>query len=159
MGRGGWRVAEGAQLTRKAIAWSPQAVLGEQGQGRQDRRVYRSAAAVARRREGLQQRPHGVAGDAVFWQQQRPSRALSVKAPQKNMARDAKAAGSVARCPRVRQTGASHGLAHGAESVAIRAWLGPASLTSSARYAQASTPQVQQASRRTMNKVLQRSQV
>jgi len=133
MWRCGLRVSEVAQLKLKDIDWSQQAALVEQGKGRKDRRVYLSADAVAHLRECLKQRPSEVPGDAVFWNQKRPSRALSVKARQKNMARYAKAAGIVASCHRVRQTFASNVLEQGAEIVSIRELLGHASITSSER--------------------------
>jgi site-specific recombinase XerD len=157
--RCGLRVSEVAQLKLKDIDWSQQAVLVEQGKGRTDRRVYLSADAVASLRECLKQRPNGVAGDAVFWNQKRPSRALSVKAIQQNMARDAKAAGIVASCHSLRHTFASNLLEQGAEIVSIRELLGHASITSSERYAKASNQKVKQEYLRTMKKVLQRSQV
>ena len=152
MWRGGWRVAEGAQLQRKDSDGSQQAGLVEQGTGRKDRRVSRSADAVTRLRECLKPRPSVVPGAAVFWHQTRPSRTLSVTARQKNMARDAKAAGIVASGQSLRHTFASNVLAHGAELVASREWLGPASITASERYAKASNHQVKQESRRTRNK-------
>jgi site-specific recombinase XerD len=157
--RGGLRVSEVAQLKLKDIDWSQQAVLVEQGKGRKDRRVYLSADAVASLRECLTQRPNGVAGDAVFWNQKRPSRALSVKAIQKKMARYAKAAGIVASCHSLRHTFASNLLEQGAEIVSIRELLGHASITSSERYAKASNQKVKQEYLRTMKKVLQRSKV
>jgi integrase/recombinase XerC len=157
--RGGLRVSEVAQLTLKAIDWSQQAMLVEQGKGRKDRRVYLSADAVASLRECLKQRPSGVPGDAVFWNQKRPSRTLSVKAIQKKIARDAKAAGVVASCHSLRQTFASNLLEQGAELVSIRELLGHASITSSERYAKISNQKVKQEYLRTMKKVLQRSKV
>jgi integrase/recombinase XerD len=153
------RVSEVAQLTLQDIDWSQQAVLVEQGKGRKDRRVYLSADAVASLREGLTQRPSGVPEDAAFWNQQRPSRTLSVKAIQKNMARDAKAAGIVASCHSLRHTFASNLLEPGAELVSIRELLGHASISSRERYAKASNQQVKQEYLRTMKKVLQRSKV
>jgi site-specific recombinase XerD len=157
--RGGLRVAEVAQLKRQDIDWSPQAVLVEQGKGRKDRRVYRSADAGASLRECLTQRPSGVPEDIVFWNQKRPSRTLSVKAIQKKMARYAKAAGIVASCHSLRQTFASKLLEQGAESVSSRELLGHASISSRERYAKASNQQVKQEYLRTMTKVLQRSKV
>jgi integrase len=157
--RGGLRVSEVAQLTLQAIDWSQQAVLVEPGQGRKARRVSRAADAVAGLRECLQQRPSGVPGDAVFWTPQRPSRSRSVKALQKKLARYAKAAGIVASCHSLRHTCASNGLKQGAEIGSIRAWLGHASITSSARYAQVSHQQVKQEDLRTRQHVLQRRKV
>lgn len=157
--RCGLRVSEVAQLTLKDIDWSQQAVLVEQGKGRKDRRVYLSADAGASLRECLKQRPSGVPGGAVFWNQKRPSRTLSVKAIQKKMARYAKAAGIVASCHSLRLTFASNLLEQGAEIVAIRELLRHASITSSERYAKVSNQKVQQEYLRTMKKVLQRSKV
>jgi integrase/recombinase XerD len=121
--------------------------------------VSLSADAVASLRECVQRRPSGVPGDAVFWNQKRPSRALSVKAIQKKMARYAKSAGIVASGHRLRQTFASHVLEQGAAIVSIRELLGHASITSSARDAKVSNQQVKQEYVRTMKKVLQRSKV
>jgi site-specific recombinase XerD len=157
--RCGLRVSAVAQLTLKAIDWSQQVVLVEQGKGRKDRRVYLSADAVASLRACLKQRPSGVPGDAVFWNQKRPSRTLAVKALQKKMARYAKAAGIVASCHRLRHTFASNLLEQGAEIVSIRELLGHASITSSERYAKVSNQKVKQEYLRTMKKVLQRSKV
>jgi site-specific recombinase XerD len=157
--RCGLRVSEVAQLKLKDIDWSQQAVLVEQGQGRKDRRVSLSADAVARLCECLKQRPSEVPGDAVFGNQKRPSRALSVKAIQTKMARYAKAAGIVASCHSLRHTVASNLREQGAEIVSIRELLGPASITSSERYAKASNQKVKQESLRTMKKVLPRSKV
>jgi site-specific recombinase XerD len=157
--RCGLRVSEVAQLTLKDIDWSQQAVLVEQGKGRKDRRVYLSADADASLRECLKQRPRGVPGGAVFWNQKRPSRTLSVKAIQKKMARYAKAAGVVASCHSLRHTFASNLLEQGAEIVVIRELLGHASITSSERYAKVSNQKVKQEYLRTMKKVLQRSKV
>src|SRR5919108_3978019 len=155
--RGGLRVSEVAQLKVRDLDWSQQAVLVEQGKGRKDRRVYLSADAVASLRECLTQRPSGVPGDAVFWNQKRPSRALSVKAIQKKMARYANAAGIVASCHSLRHTFASNLLEQGAEIVSIRELLGHASITSSERYAKLSNQKVKQEYIRTMKKVLRRS--
>jgi site-specific recombinase XerC len=152
-------VSEVAQRQRQAIDWSQQAVLVEQGKGRQDRRGYLAAAAVASRRECLTQRPSGAPEAAVCWPQKRPSRTRSVKAIQKHMARDANAAGGVASGHRWRHRCAANGLEPGAEIVSIREWLGHASSSASARYAKASNPQGKQESLRTMTKVLQRSKV
>ena len=77
-------------------------------------------------------------GDAVFWNQKRPSRPLLVKAIQKKMARYAKAAGIMASCQSLRHTLASNLLEQGAEIVSIRELLGHASITSSERYAKVS---------------------
>jgi site-specific recombinase XerD len=96
--RGGLRVSEVAQLKVRALDWSQQALLIEQGKGRKDRRVYLSADAVASLHACLQQRPSDVPGDMVFWNQKRPSRPLSVKAIQKKIQRYAKAAGIAASC-------------------------------------------------------------
>jgi integrase/recombinase XerD len=159
MWRGGLRVSEVAQLKLQDIDWSQQAVLVAQGKGRQERRRYLSADAVASLRECLTRRPSGVPEDAVCWNQKRPSRTLSVKAIQKKMARYAKAAGGVASCHRWRQTLASNLLEQGAEIVSIRELLGHASISSSERYTKASNQQVKQEYLRTMKKVLQRRKV
>ena len=131
--RCGLRVSEVAQLKLHDIDWSQQAVRIDHGKGRKDRQVYLSADAVASLRECLQQRPSGVPEEAVFGNQKRPTRTLSVKAIQKKMARYTKAAGIVASCPSVRHPFASNVLEQGAESVSIRALLGQASITSSER--------------------------
>jgi site-specific recombinase XerD len=157
--RCGLRVSEVAQLTLQDIDWSQQAVLVEPGKGRKDRRVYLSAEAGVSLRECLKQRPSGVPGDAVFWNQKRPSRTLSVQAIQKKMARYATAAGIVASCHSLRHTFASNLLEQGAEIVAIRELLGHASITSSERYAKVSNQKVKPEYLRTMKKVLQRSKV
>jgi site-specific recombinase XerC len=104
MRRCGLRVSAVARLKRRDIDWAQQAVLVKQGKGRKDRRVSLSADAIASLRECLQQRPRGVPAEAVFWNQKRPHHPLSVKAIQKKMARDAKAAGMVASCHRLRQS-------------------------------------------------------
>jgi site-specific recombinase XerD len=157
--RCGLRVSEVVQLKVSDIDWPQQALRIEQGKGRKERRVYVSADAVTSLRECVQRRPSGVPGDAVFWNQKRPSRPLSVKAIQKKMARYAKAAGVVASCHRLRHTFASNLLEQGAEIVSIREWLGHASITSSERYAKVSNQKVTQEYVRTMQKVLQHSKV
>src|SRR5215475_4358449 len=96
--RCGLRVSEVVQLKVSDIDWAQQALRIEQGKGRQDRRVYLSADAVASMRACLQRRPDRVPGDYVFWNQKRPSCTLSIKAVQKKMARYAKATGIVASC-------------------------------------------------------------
>jgi site-specific recombinase XerD len=100
-----------------------------------------------------------VPEEAVFWNQKRPTRTLSVKAIQKKMARYAKAAGIVASCHTLRHTFASNLLEQGAEIVSIRELLGHASITSSERYAKVSNQHVKQVYVRTMKKVLQRTRV
>jgi integrase/recombinase XerC len=142
--RCGLRVSEVVPLQVRDIDWTPQALHIEQGKGRKDRRVYLSADAVTSWRECVQRRPSGVPGDAVFWNQKRPSRPLSVKAMQKQMARYANAAGIRASCHRLRPTFASTLLDQGAESVSIRELLGHASITSSERYAKVSHQKVKQ---------------
>jgi integrase/recombinase XerD len=157
--RCGLRVSAVVQLKLGDIDWTQQALHIEQGKGRKDRRVYLSADAVASLRECVQRRPSGVPGDAVFWNQKRPSRPLSVKAIQKKMARYANAAGIVASCHSLRHTFASNLLEEGAEIVSIRELLGHASISSSERYARLSNQQVKQEYLRTMKRVLQRSKV
>ena len=157
--RCGLRVSEVVQLKVSDIDWTQQALRVEQGKGRKDRRVYLSADAAASVRECVQRRPSGVPGDAVFWNQKRPSRPLSAKAIQKKMARYANAAGVVASCHSLRHTFASNLLEQGAEIVSIRELLGHASITSSERYAKLSNQHVKQAYLRTMKRVLQRSKV
>jgi site-specific recombinase XerD len=157
--RCGLRVSEVVHLQVSDIDWTQQSLRIEQGKGRKDRRVYLSADAVASLRECVQRRPSGVSGDAVFWNQKRPSRPLSVKAIQKKMARYANASGIVASCHSLRHTFASNWLEQGAEIVSIRELLGHASITSSERYAKVSNQKVKQEYVRTMKKVLQRSKV
>jgi site-specific recombinase XerD len=157
--RCGLRVSEVAHLKVRDIDWSQQALRIEQGKGRKDRQVYLSADAVESLRACLQQRPSGVPEEAVFWNQKRPTRTLSVKAIQKKMARYAKAAGIVASCHTLRHTFASNLLEPGAEIVSIRELLGHASITSSERYAKVSNQHVKQVYVRTMKKVLQRTRV
>jgi site-specific recombinase XerD len=157
--RGGLRGSEVARLKLRDIDWAQQAVLVEQGKGRKDRRVYLSADAIASLRKCLKQRPPGVPGEAVFWNQKRPHHPLSVKAIQKKMERSAKAAGIVASCHRLRHTFASNLLEHGAEIVSIRELLGHASIASSERYAKVSNQKVKQVYLTTMRKVLQQSKV
>ena len=118
-----------------------------------------SADAVASLRECVQRRPSGVPGDAVFWNQKRPSRPLSVKAIQKKMARYAKAAGVVASCHSLHRTFASNLLEQGAEIVSIRELLGHASIATSERYAKVPNQKVKQEYVRTMKKVLRHSKV
>jgi site-specific recombinase XerD len=157
--RCGLRVSEVVQLKVSDIDWPQQALRIEQGKGRKDRRVYLSADAVASLRECVQRRPSGVPGDAVFWNQKRPSRPLSVKAIQKKMARYANAAGIMVSCHSLRHTFASNLLEQGAEIVSIRELLGHASISSSERYAKLSNQHVKQEYFRTMKRVLQRSKV
>jgi site-specific recombinase XerD len=142
--RCGLRVSEVVQLKVSDIDWPQQALRIEQGKGRKDRRVYLSADAVASLRECVQRRPSGVPGDAVFWNQKRPNRPLSVKAIQKKMARYANAAGITASCHSLRHTFASNLLEQGAEIVSIRELLGHASISSSERYAKLSNQHVKQ---------------
>ena len=102
--RCGWRVSEVAQLKRRDIDWSQQALIIEQGKGRKDRRVSLSADAVTCLREGLKQRPSCMPSEQVCWNQKQPYRPLSITAIQKKMERYAKAAGIAASCQRVRQS-------------------------------------------------------
>src|SRR5215475_7363836 len=153
--RGGLRVSEVAELKMRDLYWSQQALLVEQGKGRQDRRVYLSADAVASLHACLQQRPSDVPNELVFWNQKRPSRPLSVKAIQKKIERYAKAIGITASCHSLRHTFASNLLEQGAELVSIRELLGHASISSSERYAKLSNQHVKQEYVRTMKKVLQ----
>jgi site-specific recombinase XerD len=157
--RGGWRVSEVAQLKVCDLDWSQHALLVKHGKGRQDRRVSLAADAVASVHACLQHRPSDVPGDMVFWNQQRPSRPLSVKAIPKKIQRYAKAAGLTASCHSLRHTCASNLLEQGAESVSIREWLGHASISSRERYAKLSNQHVKQAYVRTMQKVLQHIKV
>jgi site-specific recombinase XerD len=157
--RGGVRVSEAARLRRGDIDWSQQALLIAQGKGLKDRRVYLSVDAITSLRECLKRRPATVPGDYVFWNQKRPTRALSIKAIQKKMARYAKAAGMTASCHRLRHTFASNLLEQGAEIVSIRELLGHASITSSERYAEVSNQHVKQVYVKTMRKILQQSKV
>jgi site-specific recombinase XerD len=157
--RCGLRVSEVARLTVRDIDWTQHALLIEQGKGRKARRVYLSGDAVAGLRECLRHRPSSVPGEAVFWNQKRPTRPLSVKAIQKKMERYAKAAGIVASCHQLRHTFASNLLEQGAELVSIRELLGHASITSSERYAKVSNQRVQQVYVKTMRKIIQQSKV
>ena len=157
--RGGLRVSEVAQLKVRDIDWSQQALLIEQGKGRKDRRVYLSADAVASLQACVKQRPSGVPGDMVFWNQKRPGRPLSVKAIQKKIQRYAKTAGIAASCHSLRHTFASNLLEQGAEIVSIRELLGHASISSSQRYAKVSNQKVKQEYMRTMKRILQRIKV
>jgi site-specific recombinase XerD len=157
--RCGLRVSEVAPLKVRDIDWTQHTVRIEQGKGRKDRQVYLSADALASLRECLKQRPASVPGDVVFWNQKRPSHALSIKAIQKKMARYAAAAGVVASCHRLRHTFASNLLEQGAEIVSIRELLGHASITSSERYAKVSNQKVKQVDVATMRKILRQSKV
>jgi site-specific recombinase XerD len=118
--RGGLRVSTAARLRPGDIARSQQTLLMAHGKGRKDRRVYLSADTIASLRECLKRCPATVPGDYVFWNQKRPTRVLSIKAIQKKIARDAKAAGMTASCHRLRHTFASNLLEQGAEIVSIR---------------------------------------
>ncbi|MBI3328011.1 MAG: tyrosine-type recombinase/integrase [Nitrospinae bacterium] len=157
--RCGLRVSEAAQLKLQDIDWSQQAVRVDQGKGRKDRQVYLSADTVASLQECLKQRPRGVPGEAMFWNQKRPHRPLSVKAIQKKMERCATAAGVAASCHRLRHTFASHLLEQGAEIIAIKELLGHASIGSSERYAKVSNQKVKQVYLKTIGKVMQQSNV
>ena len=157
--RCGLRGSEVAHLKGRDLDWTQHTLRIEQGKGRKERYVYLSADALASLRECLQRRPAGVPGDLVFWNQQRSSWTLSVKAIPKKMARYATAAGIAASCHRLRHPFASHRREQGAEVVSIRELLGHAAITSSERYAKISNQTVKQASLRTMRKVLQQNKV
>jgi site-specific recombinase XerD len=131
--RGGVRVSAMAQLQGRELDWSQPALLLDHGKGRQDRRVDRSAEAVASVHACLQQRPSEVPGAMVFWHQKRPSRPLSVQAIPKTLPREAHAAGLPASGHRLRPTCASDLLDQGAALVSLREGRGPASLSSSER--------------------------
>jgi site-specific recombinase XerD len=157
--RCGLRVSEVVRLKLQDFDWSQQAVRVEQGKGGKDRRVYLSTHVVTSLQECLKQRPSVVPGDRLFWNRKRPSRALSVKAAQKKIARYVHAAGVTARCHRLRHTFASNLLEQGPEIVSIRELLGHASISSSERYAKVSNQRVKQVYITTMRKILQQSKV
>ena len=141
------------------IDWEQQALPIVQGKGRKDRRVYLAPDALASLRAGFAIRPPGVPAVYVFWNRKRPTARLSIKAIQKKMARDAKAAGMTGSCHSLRHTFASNLLEHGAEIGTIKEFLGHASITSSERYARVSNRKVTQEYLRTMRKVLKQSKV
>jgi site-specific recombinase XerD len=157
--RCGLRVSEVAQLTLEQIDWEQQALRVVQGKGRKDRRVYMSPDAVASVQQCLAQHPGARAQGYVFWNRKRTAQPLSVKAIQKKMERYAKAAGITASCHSLRHTFASNLLEHGAEVVAIRAFLGHSQIASSERYAKLSSQKIKQEYMRTMQKILKQGQV
>src|SRR5438128_8965915 len=157
--RCGLRVSEVVHLTRDDLDWTQQAIRIEQGKGRKDRRVYVAPDAVASLQTCLTLRPAQVPGTAVFWNQKRPHRPLSITAVQKKMERYAKAAGITASCHWLRHTFASNLLEHGAEVVAIRDFLGHSQIASSERYAKISNQRIKQEYMRTMRKILKQGQV
>ncbi len=157
--RCGLRVSEVVHLTIDEIDWTQQAIRIEQGKGRKDRRVDVSPDAVASLQTCLTLRPAQVPGTAVFWNQKRPHRPLSITAVQKKMERYAKAAGITASCHWLRHTFASNFLEHGTEIVTIKAFLGQASIASSERYARVSNQKVKQEYLRSMQKIVHQSKV
>jgi site-specific recombinase XerD len=157
--RCGLRVSEAAQLKLEHIDWEQQALHIVQGKGRKERRVYMSPDAVVSVQQCLEQHPGARAQGSVFWNRKRAQQPLSVKAIQKKMERYAKAAGITASCHSLRHTFASNLLEHGAEVVAIRAFLGQSQIASSERYAKVSSQKVKQEYMRTMQKILKQGQV
>jgi len=129
----GLRVSEVAQLKLAQMDWEQPARHMVQGQGRKDRRVYMSPDLLTSRHDWLAQHLGDPAQGSVVWHRTRPQQPLSVKAIHKKIARYAKAAGGTARCHILRQTCTSHLLAHGAEVVTIRDFLGHRPISSSAR--------------------------
>jgi integrase/recombinase XerD len=107
----------------------------------------------------LEQRPAGVAGDYVFWNQKRRQRPISVKAIQKKMERYAKAAQIHASCHSLRPTFASNLLEEGAAVISIKEFLGHASISSSERYARLSNQQIKQRYLQTIRKVIAKTKV
>jgi site-specific recombinase XerD len=157
--RCGLRVSEVVHLTIDDIDWTQQAIRIDQGKGRKDRRVYVSPDAMASLQTCLTYRPTQVPGTAVFWNQKRPQRPLSITAVQKKMERYAQAAGITASCHSLRHTFASNLLEQGTEIVVIKEFLGHASLASSERYARVSNQKVKQEYLRSMQKILHQSKV
>ena len=157
--RCGLRVSEVVHLTLEDIAWTQQAIRIDQGKGRKDRRVYASPDAVTSLQTCLALRPTHVPGTAVFWNQKRPQRPLSITAVQKKMERYAQAAGITASCHSLRQTFASHFLEQGTGILTIKAFLGHASIASSERYARVSNQKVKQEYLRSRQKILHQSKV
>jgi site-specific recombinase XerD len=157
--RCGLRVSEVVHLTTDEIDWTQQAIRIEQGKGRKDRCVYVSPDAVASLQTCLALRPAQVPGTAVFWNQKRPHRPLSIMAVQKKMERYAKAAGLKASCHWLRHTFASNLLEHGTEIVTIKEFLGHASIASSERYARVSNQKVKQEYLRSMQKIVHQTKV
>jgi site-specific recombinase XerD len=142
--RCGLRVSEVVHLMLDDIDWTQQAIRIDQGKGRKDRRVYVSADAVTSLQTCLTHRPAHVPGTAVFWNQKRPHRPLSITAVQKKMERYARAAGITASCHSLRHTFASNLLEQGTAIVTIKEFLGHASIASSERYARVSNQKVKQ---------------
>jgi site-specific recombinase XerD len=157
--RCGLRVSEVVHLTMNDIDWAQQAIRIDQGKGRKDRRVYVSPDAVTSLQTCLTHRPAHVPGTAVFWNQKRPHRPLSITAVQKKIERYAKAAGLTASCHSLRHTFASNLLEQGTEIVTIKEFLGYASIASSERYARVSNQKVKQEYLRSMRKILHQSKV
>jgi site-specific recombinase XerD len=157
--RCGLRVSEVVHLTLADIDWAQQAIRIDQGKGRKDRRVYVSPDAVTSLQTCLTHRPAHVPGTAVFWNQKRPHRPLSITAVQKKIERYAKAAGLTASCHSLRHTFASNLLEQGTEIVTIKEFLGHASIASSERYARVSNQKVKQEYLRSMRKILHQSKV
>jgi integrase len=131
--RGGRRVSEVAALKRAPLDGEQQARLIEPGKGRQDRRVSLAPDAVASLHQCRAQPPGDQTTGEVWWHRHRHQPPLSVTAIPQQMARDAKAAGIPASGQSWRQTGASNWLAHGAEVVVIRDFLGPRQSASTER--------------------------
>jgi len=157
--RCGLRVSEVVHLTLDAIDWTQQAIRIDQAKGRKNRRVYVSSDAMTRLQACLIQRPAHMPGTAVFWNQKRPHRPLSITAVQKKMERYAQAAGITASCHSLRHTFASNLLEQGTAIVTIKAFLGHASIASSERYARVSNQKVKQEYLRSMQKILHQSKV
>jgi site-specific recombinase XerD len=157
--RCGLRVSEVVHLTMNDIDWAQQAIRIDQGKGRKDRRVYVSPDAVTSLQTCLTHRPAHVPGTAVFWNQKRPHRPLSITAVQKKIERYAKAADLTASCHSLRHTFASNLLEQGTEIVTIKEFLGHASIASSERYARVSNQKVKQEYLRSMRKILHQSKV
>jgi integrase len=155
--RCGLRVSAVAQLTRVQIAGAQQAGQIVQGKGRKERRGEMSPEARASV-QPCREQPPGVQG-SVFGHRKRARQPLAVKALHKKLERYAKAAGSTASGHSLRPTLASNRLEPGAAVVAIRAFLGPSHIASSARDAKLSSQKIQQESRRTLQKMLQQGQV
>src|SRR5438093_2250248 len=157
--RCGLRVSEVVHLQMEDLDWTQQAIRIEQGKGRKDRRVYVAPDAVASLQTCLTLRPAQVPGTAVFWNQKRPHRPLSITAVQKKMERYAKAAGITASGHWLRHTFASNLLEHGTEIVTIKEFLGHASIASRERYARVSNQRVKQEYLRSMQKIVHQSKV
>jgi len=157
--RCGLRVSEVARLRLSDLDWEQHSLRIDQGKGRKDRVVSVSADALAALRTCLAVRPAAVPREVVFWHQKRPHRALSSKGMQKKMERYAKAAGIKASCHSLRHTFASNLLEEGAEVIAIKELLGPASMESSERYAKLSNQRVKQIYQQTIRTVMAKTRV